>query len=351
MKSKKKKIIFAILAAIPTLSAVTATAAILAYDSIYSRYDRPNYDLVLGEYYYERVKEELPRQEIYYFVNDTKLKGYYYKSAEEKGLVIISHGLHAGGDDYIPIIKYLVKNGYNVFSYDITGTYDSEGESTVGMCQAIIDLEGTINYIKQTPDLSKYSLFLLGHSWGGYAVTSVLSICDGIKAVAAIAPMNNGCKMMVDKAEEYVGKVGTVPGPIFTIYQKILFGKYVNYTGVGGINSVDIPILIAHGIDDKVISFDKQSIYAYKNEITNPNVQYYIGLGLQNGHDSIWHSTESLAYQRKIEDEIKFIEAKNNKKSTEEELIAFYKTIDHELYSSVNVELMKQIITMFDSQL
>lgn len=353
MKStkNKKKLIITILAALPTIGIATVTAAILAYDSIYARYDRPNYDLVLGEYYYERVKEELPRQELYYFVNDTRLRGYYYKSDQEKGLVVISHGLHAGGDDYLPIIKYLVKNGYNVFSFDNTGIYDSDGENAVGMCQAIIDLEGTINYIKQETMFSNLPIFLLGHSWGAYAVTSVLALCDNIKGVAAIAPMNNGCKMMVDKAEEYVGKIGTVPGPIFSIYQKLLFGKYVNYNGVNGINSVNIPVLIAHGIEDKVINFEKQSIIAYKDEITNENVQYYVGLGLQSGHDTIWHSIEAIAYQKKVESEIKYLELKKGKELTKEELIDYYSTINHELYSAVNEELMNQIIEMFDSQI
>ena len=34
-----------------------------------------------------------------------------------------------------------------------------------------------------------------------------------------------------------------------------------------------------------------------------------------------------------------------------EELIEYYSTIDHELYSAINEELMKQIIDMFDSQI
>lgn len=351
MSSKGKKVLIGLLGAMNGISGITASAAIIAYDSIFPRYERPNYDLYPGNYCYSRIDSNLPREEVTYKVKQHKLRGHYYPSQINKGIVIIAHGMHAGGDDYLPIVEYVYHQGFSVFSYNVTGTYESEGSGTIGMCQSIIDLEGTIKYIESDNRFKNTPIFLIGHSWGGYAVSSVLSLCQNINACAVIAGMNNGCTMMVDKAEEYVGKIGTLPGPIFNTYQRILFKDYVDLNGVIGINTKDIPVLIAHGVDDKVITFDKQALIAQKENITNPNVEYYIGKGLNGDHDNIWHSIESCAYQLEVKSDLKLLEMKKNEKLTEEEKIEYYKTINHKLYSEVNKELMDKIISMFNKTL
>lgn len=351
MSSKSKKVLIGILGAMHGISGITASGAIIAYDSMFPRCERPNYDLYPGNYCYERIDSYLPREEITYLVKKNKLRGHYYKSEINKGLVIIAHGIYSGGDDYLPIVEYLYYNGFSVFSYNVTGTYESEGDSTVGMCQAVIDLEGTIKYIESNEKFKGTPLFLVGHSWGGYAVSTVLSLCQNINACAVIAGMNNGCTMMVDKAEEFVGKIGTLPGPIFNTYQRILFKKYVDLTGLQGINTRNIPVLIAHGVDDKVINFEKQSLIAQKDNFTNPNVEYYIGKGLHSHHDNIWHSIESCAYQEEVKTDLKLLEMKKDDKLSDEEKKEYYKTINHRLYSEVNKELMERIIMMFNRTL
>ena len=330
---------------------INATAVTVAYQAIFTRCNRPDYTVKYGEYCYERVKNILPRSEFFFKVKGTKLKAYYYESKKKLGIVIVSHGIKSGADDYIPLIKYVVQNGFDVFAYDVTGTYESEGDNTVGMCQAIIDLEGAIKYVQSSYMFSNMPIFLIGHSWGAYAAASVLSLCDGISGCAAIAGMNNGCNMMVDKATQYVGKIGAVPGPLFDEYQRMLFGDYVDCNAVAGINSKPIPVLVAHGITDKTITFNTQSIISHKNEFTNKNVQYYIGRGLNGGHDDIWHSKEAYIYKKEIDSDAKLLSFERGEQLTEQEQIAFCNTVDHRLYSAPNEELMDKIISMFKSAL
>lgn len=350
MDSKKKKVIIGLLATATGISAATATSSIVAYEKMFPRLERPDYALKAGEYCYERVRDRLLRTEFYYPVDDVRLKGYYYASAENKGLVVISHGMKSGGDDYLPMISYMVNAGYNVFSYNCRGTYESEGSDLVGMCQSLIDLEGTIKYIKSVDALSKMPLFLIGHSWGGYAATSVLSLCDGIRACASIAAMHDACMLMTEKAEQYVGKIGKFPEPFFNLYQKLIFGDYVNCNAIRGINQSNIPVLVAHGVTDETISYEKQSVVAYKDEITNPYVRYYVGEGLQGSHTGIWHSEASEAYQMQVKADLRALE-KEKGKLTYEEKAAFYSAVNHALYSEVNAELMNQIKQMFDENL
>jgi len=350
-KRKRKKVIAAILATVGGVGSSTVASFIVAYEVMFAHCDRPDYSITPGEYCYERVKDRLFREEFYFNAGDSRLKGYYYPSTENKGLVIVVPGLRAGADDFIPISEYLVNSGYNVFSYDGTGVYDSEGDSMVGMCQALIDLEQVVNYLNSEEKYKSQPKFLIGHSLGGYAVTSVLAIHKDIKAVVGIAPMCSASSIMVDKGTQYAGKVAYLSKPLFDSYQWILFEKYLSHNGVRGINSVDIPVLIAQGIDDKDITYDKQSIIAHRNKITNPNVIYYETKGVQGGHQTIMHSVESVLYQKEVESDLKRLKFLKGADLTKEEKADYIKTVNHKLYSAVNEELMQKILEMFNSVL
>ena len=349
MGKNKKKMVALLLASLTGFSSMSVASSVIVYDKIFSRYERPDYSLVLGEYCYERVQERLPRS-TFKFPSKEKgvnLQGYYYPSSQNNGLVVVAHGLHAGADDYLPIIEYMVDSGYNVFTYDVTGTYDSEGEGTVGMCQSLVDIDYALKYIKSQDSLKDMPLYLIGHSWGGYAVSSVLAIHKDIKGCACIAPMNNGYTMILEKGEEYAGKLALMPKPIFNGYQKILFGNYTKYSGVQGINSTNAHVIIAQGIDDKIITYNGQSITAHKDSITNPNVSYYIGKGFNGEHDNIWHSIASVAYQKEVASELKLLKMQKGSDLTDDEKREFYKTVNHNLYSQVNYPLMEQIVETF----
>ncbi len=349
---KTKRVIATILATLTGASAVAVASAVIAYDSFFDRYERPDYDIIAGEYCYERIKDRLDREQVSFKSGTNDLKGYYYKSEQGKGLIVIVHGFHAGADDFLPMTEYFVGAGYNVFCYDATGVYDSGGESCVGMCQSLVDLDNAIKFLTSTAPYKDQKLFLIGHSWGGYAVSSVLSIHgDKIESVGAIAPMNNGSTIMVEKGEQYAGKIAKISKPVFDIYQKLLFNKYVEYNGVKGINSVDIPVLVAQGIDDKVITYDAQSIIAHRDEITNPNVIYYETKGLLGDHVNLWHSLESVVYQKEVESDIKRLQLLKGEKLTRKEKAEYMKTVNHSLYSAVNTDLLGKIVEMFDGRL
>ncbi len=347
LKSKKNKIIAAILASLTTVSGATVASVILAYDAIFPRCERPKYEIYPGQYCIERIPE-LTREEIWVQSDENRLKVYLYDAKNPKGVVVFAHGIRSGADEYLPIFKYLVDNGFSVVAHNVTGTYESEGDSTVGMCQSLKDIDNVIEYVQKSDKYRDMHLFTMGHSWGGYAASSVLAIKDGITASALLAPMRNGATVMLEKGEQYVGKIAKTSTPIFTLYQKILFGDYIDYDGLKGINESGIPVLIAQGIDDTVITFDGQSITAKMDEITNPNVEYYFGRGLNGSHTNIWHSERSAIYQLQVASDLKLLKMQKGGDLTEEELAEFYKTVDHALYSEVNYELMDKIVLFFE---
>ncbi len=337
----------ALLAAFAGVGGATVSSVVIAYDAIFPRYERPDYSLYPGQYRIDRLGD-LTRQEIWIESEGNRLKGYVYAAKKSKGLVVFAHGIHAGADDYLPIIKYLVEREYSVIAYNTTGTYESEGESTVGMCQSLVDIDNVVKYVQSKPEYKDMPLFTMGHSWGGYAASSVLALRKGIKACAVIAPMRNGATMMLEKGEQYAGKLAKAATPIFSVYQKMLFGAYVEYDAIRGINESNIPVLVAQGVDDKIITFDGQSITAKMAEITNPNVAYYVGKGLQGDHNNIWHSEAAACYQLKVASDLKLKAMQKGKPLTDEEKAEYYKTVDHELYSEVNEELMERIVDLFN---
>lgn len=347
-KSRAKKFATIAASSLIGISAATIVANIAIYDSFFERYERPNYDLYPGVYCYERIQDRLERECFKIPSGDNLLQAYYYPSDKARGLAVLAHGFHAGADDYLPLIEAIVNRGYSVITYDVTGTYSSGGDSVIGMCQSLRDIDQVLCYIKDDPRFVYMPKVVIGHSWGGYAAASVLALHDDIKAAALIAPMNNGSNVMIEKAEQYAGKFAYTAKPILDGYQKYLFGDYFNYNGVVGINSTDAPVLIAQGIDDTIITPGGQSITAHLDELTNPNVTIYWGEGSNGSHTGIWHSKESEEYQRVIASRIKKQEMDLGRKLTDSELSEIYSTVDHALYSQVNSELVDLIIDTFD---
>ena len=334
----------------------TILGAKAAYDSFFKRHEKRDINTVFGEFEYSRVKDRLPRTEFFFPSGRLQLQGYFYPCSNAKGMVVVCHGMRAGADDYIPSIEFFVHSGYAVFTYDCQGTYASEGNSTVGMCTPLVNLDHALTYIKNHREFSRYPLFLFGHSWGGYAATAVLSIHKNICGCAAIAPFNSGYTLFVEKGEQYTSLFPDAmkidfPKEFLDTYQTMLFKDYTKYDGVQGINSTCIPVYIAHGNRDSVIGFAHQSVISHRDEIRKENVTYYIGTDALAGHNTILHSPRAVAYQDKVKEDLKRLKKEYGRELTQEELSGFCNGVDHRLYSEVNMEMMQEILGMFNKAL
>lgn len=336
-----------------SLQAGTVLGAKALYDSLFPRYEKKDINTIFGEFDYSRVENKLERTTCFFPCGQWQLQGYFYPCRRAKKMVVVCHGMHSGSDDYLPFIAYFVQNGFAVFSYDCQGTYASEGDSTVGMCTPLVNLDHALNFIKKDPQFSKYKLYLFGHSWGGYAVTSVLSLHKKIRGCAAVAPFNSGYTLFVEKGEQFAGSlkdklVTGFPKDFLEVYQAKLFEDYAKLDAVKGINSTKIPVFIAHGTRDFVISFNHQSVISHRDEIRQDNVTYYIGTGSQAGHNTILHSERAVAYQKQVEKELKQLKKEYDRDLTPEEMAEFCESVDHALYSEVNEEMMQAIVDMFN---
>ena len=231
----------------------------------------------------------------YFYSGQNRLTAYIFGEDNDKGLIVISHGLGGGAVSYLREIMFFVDNGWRVFAFDKTGSHHSGGSSTRGLPQSAIDLNMALNYIANQ-DLG-IPVMLYGHSWGGFAVTAVLNFYHhDIKAVASLAGFAEPMGMLHEGASVMIGAVGNVAYPFLWAYQQILFGQYANLSAIDGINSGTVPVKIIHGRDDNVISYHGAGIIAHRERISNPNAifvsRYY---PYHSGHNDLTLDTLLMA--------------------------------------------------------
>ncbi len=318
------------------------------YDDQFQRNDKPEYS---GYLRYSDV-EEYDSTIVEFDSGENTLKGYLYGAENKKGLVVIAHGLGGGAERYLPEALYFVDKGWSAFAYDCTGSYDSEGESTVGLAQSVIDLDAALTYINSNNSISDFPIMLYGHSWGGYAVTAILNYNYNITAVTSIAGFNSPIDMLMEQAKRMSVVLGYIEYPFGWAYQTLLFGKTARLTAVDGINSSNTPVMIIHGDGDEEILYDGASIIACKDEITNPNVVYKTcSTENHNGHNSLFVSEAASVYNSAKNVEYKAIYDSYDGNIPNDVKAEYYEGVDKYQSSERDISFLNEINQFFENSL
>lgn len=327
----------------------------IAYEKMFGHYERPDYSVTPGLRCYERIAERLPREEFTFPSDGLDCAGYFYPSEHAKGLIAFAHGLHAGADDYLAVFEFFVRNGYSVVAFDGKGTYNSPGNSTVGLSEALVELNHLLDAIRLDPQLSALPLYTVGHSCGGFAASAVLALHPEIQGCMTMAAMNDANTMIVGKGFIYSSILGipetTMTNEFLAEKQKALFGAYTKLDGVSAVNGSSCPVLIAHGLKDLVVEYGSPiSLISHAKEIREENVSYYTGHGLIGGHDTIWRSPEALEYQESVKRELELLKKKKGRSFSREDEVSFLSGVDHARYSAINEELFEKALEIFEGR-
>lgn len=296
------------------------------------------------DYYYEHYQAEYPRAEVEFKSGNNTLKGFIYGAENSKGLLVFAHGIGGGHEDYMKNLLWFVDNGWRVFAYDATGSGHSEGNGTRGLPQSALDLDAALTFAESDARLNSLPVYLMGHSWGGYAAAAVLNFNHKIAGSASISGYNEPIEMIFEWTEN-MGEFRYAMTPFVWIYNKALFGQYSGMTAVNGINKSDVPVLIIHGTEDGTIGYDKSSIISEKENITNPNAQYITLDG--GGHNNIFYTKEALEYIKEFNKNYRVIYDQYNGEIPEDVLEKIYSDADRELINTPNDELLSQIESFF----
>jgi len=335
------------MAIIVLFSVVSMIVVKFLYDGQFPRFDRRD-ATVSAHLVYESMEEAYPRRLVSFYSGPNRLQGYVYGEEQNLGLVVVAHGLGGGADIYLPQIRYFVDQGWRVFSYDATGSFDSEGKTTKGFPQSLLDLDAALTFIGTQEEFSGLPILLFGHSWGGYAVATVLHFDHDISGVVSVSGVNRPMDIVMEQGRGLVGSFIKTQYPYLWLYQRLLFGKAASLNAVDALNKSGVPALIIHGTGDETVSYDRSSIIAQKDAIKNPNVKFLpISEPRRNGHNNLFRSIEALDYVEKVNSDYRVLYDLHEQNIPYEVKQEFYSKVDRELAQDVNRELMDTIHAFF----
>ncbi len=298
---KIKKVLITVIIAVLIFSVLSFAATKIIYDGIFSRYD-----CGIKTYSSELSETVGSRKSISYPSGKNTLSGYLYESKAQNNkntLLVLAPGHNACSDSYLWQIHELLAYGWSVFAFDTTGSCRSDGDSSIGFPQEVLDLKATLEYIENNNKLSYNNIALLGHSRGGYAACCSLAYGYDISAVISVSGINSAMEGIIGASAQYVGPLAYSNYSFLWLYQAILFGaETVNLRADKVLSSVDVPVLLIHGADDEKVPTDKYSIISHKSEIKNQNTEYFVRSSPDNsGHTNLLFAKDGTADDQVIE--------------------------------------------------
>lgn len=348
-KTKKKtglrwlKIVAIVVAALVLMfTAATIVVTVL----MNKKFGRADYlpQQVSMNYLYEHYENDYPRVNVSFTSGENTLQGYIYGADNDKGLLVFAHGIGSGHENYMKSLMWFVDNGWRVFAYDAAGSGHSVGAGTKGLPQSALDLNAALNYIEADAELSALPRFLMGHSWGGYAVTAVLNFGHKVDGVASVSGYAVPVEMIYEYAKNYVGDARFLIYPSICLYNGVLFGEYAGLSAVDGINSTDTPVLIIHGTDDKTIDYNGASIMRKRDLITNPNAEYITLEGCS--HTGMFDTPEAIAIKAEINETVDEMVKQGESKDSAYTVVN--RSADLDAANQPNVEFLSQIENFFE---
>lgn len=343
----KKKVVLSIVGFLLLFSILSMAISIFIYNGQFPRYERHDTTVTAG-LRYEDFEEQYPRSLVSFQSGPNRLQGYVYGSNQEQGLVVVAHGIGGGADSYLSQITFFVDQGWRVFAYDATGSFDSEGKSTKGFPQALVDLDAALTYINTQEELASLPILLFGHSWGGYAVANLLHYDYEIAGVATVSGANSPMELIMEQGRSLIGGFIHIQYPYIWLYQSILFGKAASLNAVDAINQSGVPVLIVHGTEDEAVAYEGSSIISKIGAITNSKVKTIsIREPGQSGHNNLFYSDASRNYIHKINIQYRKLYEYYESNIPYEVKQDFYSKLDRSLVQDLNKDLMDGIHAFF----
>ena len=116
-----------------------------------------------------------------------------------------------------------------------------------------------------------------------------------------------------------------------------------------GINKTDVPILLIHGSEDELIHIDGPATVAYKEQITNPNVEYKIcDKERQNDHNHLFADITALDYIDEVNEIYTELWNEYDGKIPEDVRNDYYDKIDKSRVEKLDDEFMKDVLDFYE---
>lgn len=322
------------------------------HDSIYPRFDRTAIDDAVNLNYSE-IDSNIPSEKFTFMSGENALTGYLLGSESADKLLVIAPGFTDGAEDYTTIALSFVELGYKVLSFDTTGSFESQGKSSVGFSQIVSDLDSVIEYTQTRADLRKLPLFLFGHSRGGYAAAMMCMYNHNITAIATVGAVNSPMEITMEWSKNYAGNFAYTGYPTLYAYQSMVFGKDImNTTCAEALDLKDTPALIIHCRNDETVSITGASIYAHKDEVENENAEFMLYDKEKNsGHTTLLYTPEANHYREQTLSRYEMLKERFEGNVPEKEELEFLSSVDPMKAKEPNEELIGIINDFYMSKI
>ncbi len=174
-----------------------------------------------------------------------KLSAIYEGTDKNAPVIIICHGYGSSKDSEsnIHLAQELIKKGLSVYSFDFTGSGQSQG--TLDQCTPLQGLDDLKSAVK---DLGKAKFALQGTSFGGY-VALMYAAQNPVLALGLKAPVSDYLSVEGKKAKDNLR---------FTDKKKDSFINELKDINIYQLaKKITAPTLIVHGSADEIVPFSQ----------------------------------------------------------------------------------------------
>ncbi len=205
-----------------------------------------------------------------------KLSGWWIDNGSEKTVVPLHGYTRSRWDDVYmkPVTEFLLKEGYNVLTFDFRAHGKSEGNYTTVGDREIEDVRGAVEWLVENHPERAKRIGLVGFSMGA------------VLTIRALAEINGVCCGVADSPPVDMDRTGArglkyfanLPEWLYTFVKP--FTKLVS--GARELNVMDYadkvrkPLLLIQGGSDPLIKVDEVRAFYEKNRGVNPDVELWV---------------------------------------------------------------------------
>ena len=252
-----------------------------------------------------------------------RLSAHFYYRGEPRydRLIMLDHGMGCGHASYLKEIDVITRRGYTVFTYDHTGTMNSEGENIGGFSQSLSDLDRAVAFVRSIDEYKDASISVIGHSWGGFSTMNIAALYPDITHVVAISGF------ISPKAIQNQALTGLLKLYRPTVYrlERDALPDYYLYDGRESMKKAkNTRALFIHSRDDKTCSF-KSHFEELRRALEGEERIEFLAVDNKNHHPQ--YTEEAVKYKMQFSRELRK-RIKNGTLETDKEKSDFVKLYD-----------------------
>ncbi len=295
------------------------------------------------KYFYAEDFQNLNAEPIEFVSRGNKIFGYIYSDStlnEYKGVIVFSHGLGVGHNQYTTEIDHFAKNGYLVIGYDVSGTGKSEGKYINGITTALFNLVDCLNFVESHPILSKYNKMVIGHSMGGYAVNNITRYNQNLVGVVSLSSFDIPYKLLSEEIALMNGVEIKILTKMFKLLDRLEFGKDATLSSIEAFNNTNIKHLLISGDKDNIVDISKNHLFFEDELKEKQNFKFFI---VEDRYHRPNITKEAAKYDQETNIELNKLKSEYKNKVPKEILDEYYSSLDYNLLVQLDEQVMKII--------